>query len=489
MRGWRLLVAASFLGAVSFLAAPVAASPAGFVNGSAEARAETLGLGIVTSGATLGYTLGVTLAQYRDNSAVAQGTAIDLGALPTLFGEAARCDEAIPLLPASALPVKTVADTVDADSSTSRRAQAFFPGLRGEPSTQSAGFQDAVASRAPQPTARANTETTNQDISFFSLVNPRSQATVSLTGQLRSARATVEADVLTILGGAIRFEHPLWEAVAMSGSSEVTAGRFTFDRAFVFGIERSAEQLNGDLQGFSDGISALLAGLGVKFDIPRVVIEGNRVRVTPMAFRLTDPPVGAAAIRPFFDQFQPLYDIAAESLVDQDCNNAQGLQLVDVVLQVLKGSGSIIIPVGGVEVSTDDRVFPSLAPPVVADPSPGLQALSPTTSPPTRTVPQSTASRRSAPRAVTGPGVASFDQVPLGDPVEVAGVNEIAPTTLASEDDTIDVPLPAVIAPTRTIKGTTGGTAAVIGLLGVGAALALAAADRFRMIRSARRLP
>ena len=453
------------------------AAPPAFIKGGGYATADTLALQIISGGATIGFTLGRSIASYRESTGNAEARAIDLGALPELFGEHPNCP-GLPILGPTARPPVTAADSYDDSSGISRRTEAFFPGLSGAPNVIPAGFQDATATR--QPSSRATTETVDQDISFFGLTNARTEVTTSLVDGLRSAHAVMTADRLTVLGGLFVFNAPRWEAVSYSGRSEQQVGRFTYGDAYVFGIRREPTQADADLRWFSDALSQALGGLGVHLDIPKVTIEGRRVRVSPLTFRLTDPPVGAAAIAPFLTQLQPLREYLVDRLIKADCSTATPVQLLDVVLQVLSGSGSIAIPVGGVEARTDDDyVAPStLAPPSSAGAAP---VDAPTTSIGTAALRPSGRSAGSVPGTGYLP-TSTADTVPVA--VEAAAIDSPTPTAARS-----DVALPAGIVPTRYVAGTTGGTAAAIGALALSGALVLLIADRSVSRRARRRIP
>jgi len=469
-----------------FSAAPASAEPTAFVKGGGSASADTLGFSIVTSSAKVGLTLGRSIADYRENTGRAEARAVDLGLLPVLFGELSRCDETVALLPKAALPPVTAADSGEPGSDASRRVQVFYPGLNGDASVIPAGFQDATASR--QPSSKAATETPTQDISFFGLINPRTEVSTQLVGQLRQAHAMMTADQLTVFGGMIRFEKPRWEAISLSGSSENAVGRFTFDRAFIFEIPRTPEQISSDMGGLDNVLNGLLGGLGVHFDQPKVVVEGRRVKVTPMVFRLTDPPLGTAALLPFFNNIAPYQQMLFDQLVEQDCNNRKAIQLVDVVLQVLKGSGSITIPVGGVEVNTDDKYFPpaDAAGPLKTSDTVDEQATTPSSSTPRRSSNPSR-SRSSGSTGFSSPLVSS-------EPTAVeAAVETVAPDTTvvgadAEKSAAPDMALPPALAAKAYQEGSTGGTATALGVLALVGACGLLAADRFRMRNGARRI-
>jgi len=290
------------------------------------------------------------------------------------------------------------------------------------------------------------------------------------------------ADEMQMLNGMFRFVNPRWEAVARSGSTEELTGGFTFDMAYVFGIPRTPAQIMADLWSFAAGLSGALSGLGVHIDLPQVVKEGRTVRVTPMAFRITDPPMGAAALRPFFDNIRPLYDVMAEQLLRDDCNNQSTLQLADVVMQVLKGSGSIVIPVGGVEAGTDDRWFP---PTEVATPPPVEVPEAPVEAPPPSEAPYVPIDTPTGSYDTYLPSTPAAD-VPLAD---VAGETETAPETTEKSNEVAAAPeLPPAAISSRFEDGSKGGTATVVGIVAFALVIALAGGDRFVMGRAKRRI-
>lgn len=466
-----------------------------FHPGGAKATTSTIGMEIVAGNATIGYTLGVNTATYRDQSAVAQASAIDLGALPVLLGDVSRCDAAPAILERQSLPPQTLADTAVAGSAASRRVDVFFPGLNGMPSDIPAGAQDATASSAPQPTSQARTDLRTQDVGLFAIYNPTATAETSLSGTTRRAHAVVAAESLTILGGAVRFYKPRWEATATSGGQTSTTGTFTFEQAYLFEIPRTPEQISADMVNLDGFINSLLSGLGAHFDMPQVVVSGRKVTVTPMRFRLTDPPLGPYAIRPFMDQIRPFFEQWSKDLIAADCNNARALQFLDVLLQVLKGAGSVQIPVGGVEVETDDLWSPPLT---IADNSmtPGAapaQAVAPTTPPPDAPDRPYVTTPSNEPTG-TNPGSTSYrSNTGPSDTAVVLSETTIPPVhdpdPLPTHDAAYPVPLADPSALSRYQKGRTGGTAAVVAVLALIGAAALAVGDRMKMRGMQRRIP
>lgn len=470
--------------------ATVAAQTADPVPGEGAAAADVLGLNIKTAGVTIGFTLGRSLARYQESQGSAEARALDLGALPVLFGEAASCDGSTPVLPKETLPPSTATDSSAADAGVSRRVEARFPAGIGAIGP-SAGFQDATAT--PQPSSRAIVDSTYQDLGIFAIEDPHSEATTKFANGTREAHAITWAKKVSIFGGLIVLRDPRWEATARSGAVTTNDGSFTFSGATVLGIDRTFDQASGDVKAFGDALAAMLSNLGVHLDYPTVNVTDGRVVVSPLQFRLTDLPLGVSAIGPFLAELQPLREILFKQLTAQDCKNAQGLQLVDVVLQVLSGSGSVVIPVGGVDVSTAATSFPVAQIPAGGQTGDGGFAPSATDAPSTSSPSDSTFDSASVPSAVLSSGGANFA---LSDsavaPVDVESASTVpstdAPTTTRAPAERA-LAAPAAVTPAAALaEPASSATAIAVGGIALVGAAALALADQLVMRRSRRRI-
>jgi len=453
------------------------------IPGEGLAAADTIGVSMKTGGLASGINLGRSVAGFTEGQATARADALDLGALlPQLYGEAAACAGQTPLLGKDVLPPKTLVDSQDAGSDVSHRVQAFLPDGGGGLSTVSAGFQDATATS--QPAAQALTDTPSQDVSFFQLVDPHTRVSVSRINGVREAKAVMYADKLTIMGGLIVLRQPRWEAVARSGAAKGNVGSFTFSGATVLGFDRSFDQATADVQNFANSLHDMLSNLGIYLDYPTVTTIEGGVKVSPMQFRITDMPLGITGLGPFFAQLQPLREKLFEDL-NKDCVNRSGLQFLDLILQVLSGSGNVLIPVGGVEASTKPTVFPA-----AIIPTDGSGAFAP-------------------PPAVATPPAS--DQVPVDVAPDVTSRGDVAPSLdLTEPTTTVEDILPevteAVPTTTRAVKKattptevaapvvakstkpTSKSTTVALGIIALVGALGLMVGDQVVMRRSRRRI-
>jgi hypothetical protein len=457
--------------------------PSNFSNGEASASADTVTLNIKQGNANIGFTFGRSMATYADITGSSEARALDLGVFPVLFG-VEQCDGSAPVLNPATFPPLTRANSSEAGSDASRRAEAFMPGMGTDPAGPSAGFQDATA--APGPSSRAITDSADADLFLVALSGGHTEVTTTLEDQVREAHAVVTADQLKVFGGLFTFDHPRWEAVARSGRVTTSEGRFTFTGATVLGLPRSPEDAMADLAEFKKGLEQLLSPLGVELQLPTIEVADGRVRVTPMSFKIVDPPWGAEVIAPFLANLQPLRESLVQQALDEDCKNETSILLLDVILGVVAGSGSVEIMAGGVEARTDDTVFPAPLPPA---------------SPPQTLAAQGTAPRPGSPAydeytpGSYSPGYAGTSpRSSSGTSFADLGLDELdegVDTEVAAAETTRDDELAALpSAATSSFEDSDAGRAAVaVGLLALLGALGLVFGERLMSRRTSRRIP
>ena len=482
------------------LASPVlpiqgAASAEEFVPGSASARADTLKLAAQVGGIDVGLSIGRSVASYQGGFAAGDGRALDLEALPFLIGEVTACEGVAPLLPDASLPEQTLVESTQAGSEASHRTQTFFPEVKGGQSFMPAGWQDASATN--QPWATASTQNPSQAMGLFTLYNPTTEVTTQIVDGVREATAVMRADGLSILGGLMTLKNIEWHAVARSGADELVEGEFTVEYGTLFGLLRSSEQAIGDLAGFGGFFRQALGFLGAAVDLPKVVIEGPRVEVTPLVFRFTDLPIGKHVIGPLFDFFNDTIEQYYADLQASGCEGQSNAQLIQLAEDLLRGHGSIVLPIGGVLVSTDDtaHVPIDLSGPS-ADPVETVTAAAPEAADATASALPDLAFPDSGDFGV--PFDTSFDlgTADLGGdfvvdpvPVETSGSVEVSDAVGAPPDEVAAAGSEFVPSgSSKTLDGETGGIATAIGALTVLAALVLGFGDRATMLRSRRRV-
>lgn len=482
-------------GLVALLAVPSAAQTSDtgvWHNGEASAVADTFLINIKQGNANIGVTYGRSLAGYRDITANSEARAIDLGVLPTLFG-GEQCDGSPPIMNPATFPPNTRVDSVATDAAVSRRTEAFNPGLGSDGPGGSAGWQDAVAT--PMPSATGTTETPPTDLFVLAMDGGRTETSVSLQGKVRSARAVMTADRLRIFGGLFSFEKPRWEARTTSGAETTSWGNFTFESATVLGMPRNHDQVMTELAGFEQGLEDLLGPFGVQLNLPRVESADGRVKVTPMEFLVKDMPWGGQVIAPFLGQAQPLKEALTKQLLDEDCKNASSLILIDVILGILAGSGSLEIMAGGVEASTAATDFSS--PPLEPLPSNSMTDAPVIEAPvvvPVDVMPMSDFSSDFSTDFGTDLGFddLGFDDtlsdLPIDDGLSTLDTGALT-TSTTQPDDTDEVAAVPAAAGSRFEDSAAGAAAIAVGIIGLLGAVGLSFGERIMSRRTSRRIP
>lgn len=328
--------------------------PNNFNNGEAMASGQAFRFNITQGNANVGYSYGSVLAFYRDATGKADARALDLGVIPTLFG-VEQCDGSPPILNPKTFPPLTLADSTEAGSEIPVPADAFMPSFKDHSAGPKVGTQ--IATATPLPSSKAETVSENADLFFLALKGAKSEATTSLKDHVREARSVVSATELRIMSDLFIFKDPRWEAVARSGRVNEVTGSFTFRKAYVLGQPRTQTEALRDLDGFKKGLEDLLKPLGAKLELPTVVVTDNKVEVTPMSFKLVDPPFGADLIKPFLNNIGPALKDFRDKELERDCKNETNLMTADLLLGILSGSGTIEIHTGGADAWTDDTDF------------------------------------------------------------------------------------------------------------------------------------
>ena len=455
----------------------------GFHNGDAQASGDGFTLNIQNANANIGLTYGRSIAGYRGTSALSQARALDLGVLPTLLGQP-QCDGSPPLLNLATLPPQTIADSATAGSDKSQLVQAFVPGFNQDPKGDLAGTQDATAT--PQPSSYATTQSVPADMGLLAMDNAKTETWADLKDGTREAHAVVTADNVRILGSMFVLDHPRWEATARTGAQTTSTGSFTFTSATVLGFTRSAADALGDFAGFKAGVEQVLSGLGVVLEFPQVTVRDDGVAVTPLTFRIQNPPIGTDLLGPFFSS--ELVRQLKSQAIAQDCKNQATLQVLDVLVAALTGNGAVEISAGGVDAASHDIDY-SVAPFPTATDTPADTTPAPTTdtTPVDLGATDAGASGLGASDALpTDAGLSTLDTTPtdLGsvDALPIAATPKGAARTQGI------AALPSA-ASNRFEDSSSGTAAVVVGIVAILGALALSFGDRLLGRSARRRIP
>ena len=463
-----------------------------FIPGEATATAKTLTISLsLGGGKPLEVGLGNAVARYQNRTATSEGTILSLGLLQLFFGPTSQCSDLPPLIPQDQLPPITTGD--------SRREPLLSPTEVRAPGSAEApggvlGNQIALATAEPQR-SEARTDLISHDFGILALDGGTTEVTTSLNGTVREARAVTKGTRLRVLGDIFVINNPRWEAIARSGSVTTSEGRFTFDSATVFGIDRPAAYFKDDFLSLAGGFSQMLGFLGLKITYPEVIAdEYGLVQVTPLTIGVENPPIGIDFIKPLLTSLAPLKENTWADMISEDCRNQGVLQIADLAIGILSGTGSAGLGVGGVTAFTAATEFPEAAAIDLGeiDMSSGVDLGADLAAPAFEA--DSTEFTAAADMS-TVLGASDFSSdfssadsslPPIEDTAMIPETGDVATTAPASTVP--DLPS-ANLASNRIIPGSKGGTAAVVGGIGLAGLLGLAGADRLIMRRTKREIP
>lgn len=463
-------LAAGVLGAAGVAALPAQADEE-FVVGSGRADARIIRVGPSAGKLAIAPTIGLSLADFLGTLGRGEARTADLGAL-----EVALPPEVVGLLPTS----RTESTEENAEAGETVMV-AGTPA--GTPVTLGAIEEKTSATKAP----RGASQVTVGAIGIPGVLEIGA-AKASSTAQVidkktREARGVTSIGSLSLGGGAVVLRGLTWEAVQRTGEGAGTDGDFRVDAVTIAGQNVTVPAGAIPLDAVLPQINAALAPSGLMIDAPTVQKEGDFVRVTPLAIRVVNSQLGQTVVAPILGAIQPARDPVTGAIVENCAECAVAILLADVVAGVVSGGGRLDIELGGVTGYTEgtryespfDFDFSGVGGGASSDFGDDAAAESFARSD-SGSSPSSFESSRAplAPGASPGAGAGGL-ATPAGAPGDGAGAGadtNVAAGTLASASGDE--------------SGSTGGAAALIGLAGVLAALALGAAD-FRAIRAARR--
>ncbi len=161
----------------------------GFINGEANGQSDGFSLTLSRGNTDIGLVFGRSLAQYRNTTGSSQASALDLGALPALFG-LPQCDGAEPpLLNMSTLTDPSLANSGVPGEEDSQKVQGHLPGLNQDPPGPAVGFQHATATKLPSSWASTTAEPTfSTDLWILGMTNVTTESTTKLENGVREAR-------------------------------------------------------------------------------------------------------------------------------------------------------------------------------------------------------------------------------------------------------------------------------------------------------------
>lgn len=318
-----------------------------FSNGRATAVAQILRLAPGVGNLQLATTTGQSVSDLANNLAQAKAQSVDLGLIgSSLTAEA--CDGSPGAVRPEQLPQPTVVDNRSGDASASAD-DSSAPG-----GAVDAGREDVEATTTPSALARVS-ESQATLSSLAQVSNGQSEAiTRVVDNNAREAVASVSLDL--DIAGVVQLRNLQWQAVHRTGANPNVGGSFSISSAAAGGLPLPTDQL-APLQ---DSINAALAPSGVSIEMPhveRLTAPNDLVRMTPLRITLKDSPAGKTALGPVLNLTRAQREQLFTAIMSQFCQAAGALLVGDVAVDVVSGTGFMIVEVGGVEASSGDLVI------------------------------------------------------------------------------------------------------------------------------------
>lgn len=426
--------AAAAVAALGALTVTAVSGPAGaeedFILGSGQVEAQMISVGPSAGRLSFAPIIGLAFANYQNTVARAESRNVEYAALN---------DEIPPEL-------RDAAPSLRVDSTDDGAAGGL---ARAKPEGSPVGASRQEVRATDQPLAEAIYSAADLALvpGVLELSGGRVVSRAGIVdGTTREATGTVSLGRITLGGGAAVLQGVTWTVSQRTGADEEASGSFRIE-GMTIGGQRFEPPPAGPTAEQWKQLNDALMPLGLHVSPPEVEVNRGIATITPLGIRLTANEVARTVGPPLLEAVQPVREPITGAILEQSPEAAAALTVGDLALGALVGSGSIDLRLGGSTAFTEGEAFD--------DPFGGfdLGGASPVH---LGDVGPSTFDPGGATGAADGGGSAS------GERVELAG--------------------------SRRQAGTTGGPMAVVGLLGLLAVGAMAAADWWRMRHEPRRI-
>ena len=431
---------------------PVRAADDEFVAGSGSAAASSVQEGPKASGLALTILFGESLSGYIGTAAQAASQTIDMGLLGTLLS-AKLCDGGPGPLKPEQVPTATRVDSREPDADKGK-SRTYNGTQAGSPLQIQVGREEASAGKDPQGRAR----TTMAIASLPGVIDMRGGIAETesgiVKGGTRLARASVDLGDIDLFGGVIKLSHLRWNALQRTGKDAVASGSFS-----IGSVELGGQALpTNDPALALAAVNQVISQVGVTLEPPTVSQENGVVHVSPLVVHLQSSPLEQKVISPTLVAIQPARQAVTAALTKLSCRFQTLITIADVSAGPTTGSGSFELGFGGAAATTEGARFDN--------PFTGLGGGSNVlgsglAAPVTSSVPGST----------LGGGVLGAG--PLG-----SGAAASPRTTRRGQ------PSSGLLAGARSLAGSTGGWAILVGFLAVAGVASVAGADWWRLRRA-----
>lgn len=359
--GWRRSRFAAVIGASLTLLvwlAPTGRAGEDVVPGSGDAQASVVRLGPTAGGLQVAVTLGQSLADYQGDVGRGQSRVLDPGVLGLVL-TAESCKGSPPPIDPALLPPTVRSDSREEGAENGKRATYLGAPSGGAPI---GGLGDQQTRADDTPTGSSTTALGVIEVPGLvrAAGGVAKAETTFMDGKTRVAWAVSELGELDVAGVA-RMEGLRWEVEHRSGPAypddvEVKA-TFSFGRLVLAGQEIPAPGTPQEAAAALDQLNGALKETGLSLVPPSLQRDGDIVRMTPLALRLSQSAIGRQSVGRGLEALQPVREPLVDALISADCQFSSLILVGDVVLGVGAGSGGLLLEFGGVQAMTEGMTF------------------------------------------------------------------------------------------------------------------------------------
>jgi hypothetical protein len=425
-----------------------------FVAGSGYASAQILRVGPTASRLSLAPTFGLSLADYLSTVGRGQTTVADWAAIGVAE---ASLPENTPLVKVESTGDKTkVGEFASCEEGELSSHCLVAGGTDG--SGNGGGLMELHAIAAKVPSGESTFTWGSFEIAGLIKMGKGKAHTTSgiVKDGLRQSVSTVDISSLVLGSGlnSASLSGLHWEATQRSGTDgKAVTGSFTIQGASAGGVPMNIPAGGAELESVLGPLNTALAPTGFAIRPPAVETTGDVARVTPLAFEIVNSPLGRQFLAPILEAAQPVREPLSDAFIDLAKALYEGsdkeapdltvaVLAADLALGIASGSSQLHVEFGGANAYTEGERYAS---PFSGD----------------FEVPRTD---NGGPQTVFAPGTKGTP----GKPGTVKDTGELVSALPQSPSQ-------------KTIPGTKGGAAMLVGLLGLAVAGALAGADWYRM--------
>lgn len=462
------VAATTTLGALCLAAIPGVPADAQttFVPGTGTSSAGVARIQLRTSGAAIGFGLGVARARFAGSQGNAEAASVDLGLFETLSKAPLACGYSFDkILPPGAVPAKVAVSS--GDGATEKRTASA-----GEGGPLQFGSQYGAA--APGSSAAAAVDGMSLDLpGVFQLLGGTASSTAKLTpGSQRQSSGESSMSELSLASGLVQLNGMHWTASHRTGAqSDATAG-FSVGSMTVGGAQLPTAD-PAQLQSALAAANTALAPSGLSLVLPEVTRSADGIAVAPLRLSVSATPTLRTALNATLEAIQPLrsqlLSFVTPFQLSPACGMATALGLgylaVDLATLVLGEQGALDLDLGGAAAGTEGTAYANPFGSAIGPINPGAVSPPALLSPPL------------APRPPLAPPVAQQAATNSGE-VLTASPNSTAIAAVSS------IALTSMSCRSTHGEGCTTGHGRLAGWTAVCLIAALAAADRLRSRRT-----